>query len=173
MARLEQQRTGLLRDIERWPRKWLSYKPSPAEWSALEVLEHLRKTELAVMQSCERNLKLRTRKVMPSERAKAFALLAMMRLPIKLEVPEPVSFVRPDPVTSLEEVLDSWTAGALQLRAFVGTLKMADCDVGLVSHPAAGWMNLRAALTFLLVHLRHHQFQLHRIKKVCEGTVLA
>jgi len=168
IERLEQQRSGLLSRIEAWPHEWLSYKPSIAVWSALEVLDHLRKTELAIMLSCKENLKSREHTVTRSERAKVIALLAMMRLPIKLKVPETVSFVRPDPVNSLQEVLGWWTASASELRQWVGAFPLEDCNVGLVFHPAAGWMDIRAALTFLSVHLRHHQFQLQRIKAVCE-----
>ena len=120
------------------------------------------------MQSCEKNLKSRKNTVTRAERAKAVVFLAMMRLPIKVKVPEAVSFVRPDPVTSIEGVLASWNAGALQLTAFVEALSAGTEDIGLVFHPAIGWMDIRAALTFLEVHLRHHQFQLDRIRKVCE-----
>jgi hypothetical protein len=168
IERLEQERYGLLSRVEAWPREWLSHKPSTAEWSALEVVDHLRKTELAVMLSCRENLKSREHTVTRSERAKAVALIAMMRLPIKLKVPDPVSFVRPDPVNTLEEVLGSWTASASDLRRSVEAFAIEDCNIGVMFHPAAGWMDIRAALTFLSVHLRHHQFQLQRIKAVCE-----
>ena len=125
------------------------------------------------MLSCQENLKSREHTVTRSERAKVVALLGMMRLPIKLKVPESVSFVRPDPVTSLEHILNSWTAGVFDLTKLVADFRIEDCDVGLIFHPVAGWMNIRAALTFVSVHLRHHQFQLRRIKEACEIALKA
>lgn len=172
IERLEQERAELIRRLEAWPREWLTHKPGPAEWSALEVLDHLRKTELAVTHSVERNLESREHRVTRSERARAAALLLMMRLPIKLKVPEPVSFVRPDPSTSLETVLHSWQATSFQLKELVETFGTDAEDVGLVFHPAAGWMDVRAALSFLLVHLHHHQFQFQKIKGACEQANL-
>ena len=169
IRRLELQKAELVRRIEAWPSEWLACKPSPSEWSALEVLDHLRKTELAVLHSCEKNLKSREYLVTPTERAKTVLLLTMMRLPIKLKVPEPVSFVLPDGVTCLEAELTLWSAQRLLLNSFLEALPTIDGSVGAIYHPATGWMNLRAALRFLSVHIRHHEFQLQRIKNARGG----
>ena len=158
-----------MRRIKTWPHEWLTYKPAPASWSALGVLDHLRKTELAVLHSCESNLKSQKHSVTPFERTKAVVLLAVMRLPIKLKVPEPVSFVRPGHVSSLQTVLDSWLAQRLLLKEFMGALTTSVEHVGFVFHPAVGWMDLRATMSFLSVHLQHHEYQLRRIKKACGG----
>jgi hypothetical protein len=171
IARLERQKAELVRRIEEWPQDWLSYKPVPAEWSALEVLDHLRKTEMAVLRPCEQNLKSSKHSVTPFERDKAVAFLAIMQLPIRLKVPEPVSFVRPDHSTFLQTVLDSWAAQRFQLNVFEGVLKPSDENVGLVFHPAVGWMAFHASLSFLSAHLRHHEYQLQRIKKACERNL--
>ena len=170
IGRLERQKAELIRRLEAWPQDWLTFKPAPAAWSVLEVIDHVRKTELAVLRSCERSLKTRKDAVTPSESVKARLLLAMLRLPIRLEVPEPVSFVRPDHVTSFQDVLDSWSVERLLLREFVGAFMRIAENVGLVFHPAVGWMNLGTTLKFLSVHLRHHEYQLQRIKKACERT---
>lgn len=162
---LERQKAELVRRIQAWPHDWLAYKPAaPSEWSALEVVDHLRKTELAVLHSCEKNLKSRKHVVSPSERGKALVFLAMMRLPIKVRVPEAVSFVLPDHVTSLQTVLKSWAAERSLLKAFLGRLTTSTENVGLVFHPAVGWMDIRATMSFLSVHLRHHEYQLRRIR---------
>jgi hypothetical protein len=170
IGQLERQKAELVRWIEAWPSECLAYKATPSEWSALQVFDHLRKTELAVLHSCKQNLRSREHSVSPSGRAKTAMLLAMMRLPIKLKVPGQVSFVLPDDVTSLQTVLSSWSDERLRLKAFVEALTTADETVGVVFHPAAGWMNLRATVSFLAIHIRHHKYQLQRIKKTCEGA---
>jgi len=172
MGRLERQKTELISRIDTLPHDWLAFKSAPAAWSVLEVIDHLRKTELAVLRSCERNMKTRKDAVTSSERVKAVLLLAMMRLPVMVKVPRPVSFVRPDHVTSLQAVLDSWSVERVRLREFVGAFPRSAEPVGLVSHPAVGWMNLATILGFLSVHLRHHEYQLERIKRVCERSGL-
>ena len=165
MAKLERQKAELVRRIEAWPNEWLTSKSGPAEWSVLEVLDHVRKTELAVLHSCEQNLKSPTHSVTLDERAKTVALLAMMRLPVRLRVPEPVSFVLPDRVFSLQSVLNAWTTQRLNLRSFLSSLTPNDESVGAVFHPAAGWMDVRRAMSFLSVHLRHHEYQIQRIEE--------
>jgi len=167
IGRLERQKAELLQWIEQRPHGWLAYKPTPVKWSALEVLDHLRKAELVVLHSCKENLKSQKHLVTPSERAKAILFLTIMRLPTKVRVPEAVSFVRPDPVTSLQAVLESWAAERALLKAFFGSLPTSTENVGLVFHPTVGWMNLRTVMSFLSVHLRHHEYQLRRIKKAC------
>lgn len=170
IRRLEQQKAARVRQLEAWPPEWLVHKSTPSDWSALEVLDHLRKTELAVLHSCEKNLKSREHPVTPAERVKTAVLLSMMRLPIKLRVPEPVSFVLPHVVISLKAEFTLWSAQRLLLKAFLETLPTIDGAVGAIHHPAAGWMNLRATLSFLSVHIRHHEYQLQRIKRACEGS---
>lgn len=165
MKRLERQKAELVRRIEAWPPEWAARKPAPSEWSALEVINHLRKTELAVLDSCERNLRSRERLVTSAERTKTVLLLSVMRLPIKLKVPEPASFVLPDVVTSLETELNLWCGQRLRLHAFLDALPNIDDAAGAIYHPAAGWMNLRATMTFLSVHIRHHEYQLQRLQK--------
>jgi len=167
IGRLERHKAELVQWIEQWLHGRLAYKPTPVKWSALEVLDHLRKTELAVLHSCERNLKSRKHLVSPSERAKAILFLTMIRLPIKVTVPEAASFVRPYPITYLQTVLESWAAERALLKAFLGSLPTSTENVGLVFHPTVGWMNLRTVMSFRSVHLRHHEYQLRRIKKAC------
>jgi DinB superfamily len=171
MGRLERQKTELIRKIDALPQEWLAFKYAPTAWSVLEVIDHLRKTELAVLRSCERGLKTRKDASTPSENFKAGLLLAMMRLPIKLKVPESVSYVRPDHVTSLQAVLDSWSMERLLLTQFVGAFPKNAEHVGLVFHPAVGWMTLGTTLWFLSAHLGHHENQLQRIKRACERSV--
>jgi DinB superfamily len=170
IERLERQKARLVRPIKTWPHEWLTYKPTPASWSALDVLDHLRKTELAVFQSCEHNLKSSNQTVTLRERARGILFLAIMRLPVRVRVPDPVSFVLPGRVTSLQTVLDSWSAQRALLKAFLGAMGTANENVGVTFHPAVGWMNLRGAMSFLSVHIRHHEYQLRRIKKHIEAA---
>ena len=165
MARLERQKAAMVRRLEAWPPEWVERKPAPSEWSALEVLDHLRKTESAVLHSCEKNLASHVHRVTLAARAKTAVLLSFMRLPVKLKVPAPVSFVRPDVVTSLETELGRWSAQRLDLKAYLEACPQADGTVGAIHHPVAGWMNLRATMAFLSVHIRHHEYQLKRLER--------
>jgi hypothetical protein len=170
VERLERQKTELIRRIDALPQDWLAFKSAPAAWSVLEVIDHLRKTELAVLRSCDRGLRTRKDATTPSENIKAVLLFAMMGLPIKLKVPESVSYVHPDHVTSLQAVLDSWSMERLLLMQFVGDFPKNVERVGLVFHPAVGWMTLATSLSFLSAHLAHHEYQVQRITRACERS---
>ncbi len=161
--RLERKKADLLRLLHGWPAVDLARQPSPGSWTALEVLDHLLKTEMAVRHSCERNLKSRANVVTVAEKAKAIAFLLMLRTPVRVKVPEEASFVLPEAPASLEFLMTSWDAERLKLGGLLGTTAQNAGNVGVMRHPATGWLGMDHALAFLSVHLRHHQYQLRRI----------
>jgi hypothetical protein len=162
-GRLEHRKAEVLRLLNRWPEEDLARKPSPGAWSALEVLDHLLKTEASVRHSCQENLKSRHNIVTLAAKARAVTFLTLMRTPVRVTVPAAVSFVLPEAPASLENVLSRWDAERRELRMLLGTLTEEAGNVGVLRHPAVGWLDLRGALAFLSVHLRHHEFQIRRI----------
>ena len=168
--RLERWKADLVHLLRGWSSDDLARKPSPSAWSALEVLDHLLKTEIAVRQSCEENLKSRANVVTLAERAKSIALLFMMRTPIRIRVPDEASFVLPETPASLESLVARWDAERMELRKWLGTLTENARNIGVMRHPATGWLDINRALEFLFVHLRHHQFQIRRIAACIAST---
>jgi len=165
-ATLDREKTNLLRSLEEWDEERLFTRPAPDQWCAIQVVEHLRKTEFAALESWQTNLKVRLHIVSGQERVKAALLACLMRLPVRVTVPAEARFVLPDRPTSKEDVLTAWANESLQLKEFLDCLPKSRQDYGAMYHPVAGWMTVRGAVAFLSAHLRHHQFQIRRIARV-------
>lgn len=56
LAKLAEQKRDLLAEVETWPTQSLSSRPSPSEWSVLEMTDHLIKTEIAILGSVREGL---------------------------------------------------------------------------------------------------------------------
>lgn len=171
MARLNHRKSEVLRRLQDWPSEWLMYRSSPVEWSAVQVLEHLAKTELSVVRSCETNWKSREKTVSRIERLRAAGLIALMHLPVRVSVPQTVSRILPGEPLSLEAVMDLWAAHRLSLVSFLRSIGPGDDSVGLIYHPVAGWINLWTTLRFVSAHIRHHEYQLQRIRRAASAHV--
>jgi len=164
-ATLDREKTTLLRSLEDWDEERLFDRPAPDQWSAIEVVEHLRKTEFAALESCRTHLKESSHIVSRQERVKAVLLDCMMRLPVRVTVPAEARFVLPGRPTSRKTVLAAWASERLQLKEFLDCVPESLKDYGAMRHPVIGWMTVRSALAFLSAHLRHHQFQIRRIAR--------
>lgn len=164
LDRTKQRSHDIVSEVERLSAEQVRHRPSEVEWSVLEVLDHLRRTESAIHRSCEENIRLRRHRVSAQERVKAKFFLLMLRLPVRVKVPSTVSFVLPSMPESLQKVLDAWKQEHLRFRDFLAKVTARDAGIGAVKHPAVGWLDLRGALLFLSVHLRHHYFQIDRLK---------
>jgi hypothetical protein len=169
VARLDHQKAEMLRRVRAWPSEWLMYRSSPVEWSAVQVLEHLAKTELSVVRSCETNWKSREHTVSRIEGLRAAALVAIMHLPVRVSAPPAVSRILPGEPLSLDAVMDLWAVHRLSLAAFLRSIGTGDGRVGLIFHPAAGWINLWTTLRFISAHIRHHEYQLQRIRRAASA----
>jgi uncharacterized damage-inducible protein DinB len=162
LAKLDNQKTDLLSQVENWPPDKLSYHPNPAGWSVLEMLDHIVRTEMAILSAARIGVerphcigigdKLRTRflqKVFSSDR--------------KVRVPATASQVLPGSDLRLSAIVERWNESRAQLNRFVTQGNSELLSKGIFRHPVGGWMGMQEILEFLSVHLVHHQYQLRRI----------
>jgi hypothetical protein len=56
LTKLEEQKADLLSRIERWPTEMLSHRPTSADWCVLEMLDHIVKTEIAILSAARSGL---------------------------------------------------------------------------------------------------------------------
>ena len=56
LDQLQSQKDNVLFEIESWSLESINYRPSPREWSAIEVLDHLVRTEVAILAAARRGL---------------------------------------------------------------------------------------------------------------------
>ena len=164
LAKLEEQKTELLLQIERWTPEMLNYRPTPAEWSVLEMLDHIVRTEIAILSAARSRLtnphpigladKLRTaflQKVFASDR--------------KVKVPVSARQVLPGSALQLEDIRKRWNDSRQELNSFLSHTNSEQLSKGLFRHPVGGWMGMQQMLEFFSVHLIHHHYQLDRIAR--------
>ncbi len=164
LAQLEEQKTDLLLQIERWPLVMLNRRPTPSDWSVLEMLDHIVKSEIAILSSARTGLtnphriglddKLRTaflQKVFVSDR--------------KVKVPASASVVLPGSTLQLEAIRERWNNSREELHGFVSRADYELLSKGIFRHPVGGWMGMQQILEFFSVHLTHHGYQVDRIAR--------
>jgi hypothetical protein len=98
-----------------------------------------------------------------------------MLLPTRLKVPGPVKAILPARIQrDLPALHHEWTDDRKALAAFLESLSGPDQKQGVFRHPFGGWTTPNGALLFLRSHLRHHRYQLARLRKAsaCHPTPL-
>lgn len=161
---LEEQKADLLSEIERWQPEQLNHRPTATEWSVLEMLDHLCKTEIAILSAARVGLgsphrigigdKLRTaflQKIFSSDR--------------RVKVPGSAREVLPGSALELAEIRKRWNDSREELESFVNRGNSELLNKGIFKHPVGGWMGMEQILTFFSAHLVHHRYQLSRIAR--------
>lgn len=158
--RLEEPRRVLLARVGAWPVELQARRPADGGWSALEVLEHLVRTEVGICGIVEKRLAapqpigLRDRM--------GFAMVERAFLsPRRVKVPDAVKEIEPAESLGLAEVAARWEAARTELAALIP--RAEECRGGVFRHPVAGWMSFEQVLRFFEVHMVHHGYQLDRI----------
>ncbi len=160
--KLERQRAHTLSVLSDWPLERLRFRPAENAWSALEVLDHLVRTERAMCDAAEKNLPWQ-KEVPLFDRAKLLALLCMFRFPVKVKVPTAVATILPGNLLSLSEITEHWERERQRWQKLLRSPVCTRTEVAAVQHPVTGWIDVRGALFFLSVHLKHHAFQFKRL----------
>lgn len=163
LAELEQQRADLLRGVDAWPAAHVAFRPAPGAWSAAEVLDHLVRTERAILDATARGLAAPRRQGL-RDRAGVWFLDRLFRTERRVRVPpSAAAVVGPDAGADLAAVRGAWDAVRGDLAAFLAPLGPAQLTDAVFRHPVAGWMRVPDVLRFFWVHAHHHGFQLERL----------
>ena len=162
--RLDALKQSLESAVDGMSSEQLSWHP-PGKWCAAEVLEHLYLTYTGTIRGLEkvmaRGTPLATR---PSlrQRAMTFAVARLGYLPAGRKAPE---IVRPRGL-SVEQVRNEMGAKLAAMDAII-----AQCEarfgrrVKLLDHPILGALNATEWRALHVVHGRHHEKQLRRLRE--------
>lgn len=164
LDRLEQQQRDMLHWASSLSDRQLSFRPSAAEWSVLDVLTHLVKVEQEFATELRRGLASPTRSPRLPERVRCVIVLVVMNSPIKVKVPAAVADrITPDLSLSLGEAADSWISARGEIIALAAASPVP-LKGGVLRHPISGWLALDDTLRVLFAHTRHHRYQLDRLR---------
>lgn len=160
---MRKHRDDLLDDATGWTVRALTHRPRVDAWSALEMIDHLRRTEQWVAREIHMSAQNQRRNAARTTPAQII-LFTIMRSPLRVKVPKGSEELHPSSPGTLSVVANNWIAAGEQLELAISKLKEQEAQLAVVRHPVGGWMNATTAARFLEVHLRHHLHQWERLK---------
>lgn len=162
LALIEEQKRLLLSRIASWDEPRLSFRPRAGEWSALEVVDHLVRTERAILDVAVQGLAMPHR-IGVSDRLRTAFLTQVFRSQRRVKAPGNVPQILPGPALSFPELRQRWDSVRMDLSSFLASAPAEQLRQGIFKHPVGGWMSANGILTFFSVHMIHHGFQLDRL----------
>jgi uncharacterized damage-inducible protein DinB len=168
MPQLEQQKSELLAKVRAWPDALRTTRPRDVGWSALQVLDHLVRTESGICGVMARGLAEPARIRMRDRVGFAFVDW-VFRSRLRVKMPASVRDVlSPGDAPELSDIEHRWDAARSNLAEIVDCGR--ECSGGVFRHPVGGWMTLEQVLRFFGAHMVHHGFQLESIKRELTAT---
>jgi uncharacterized damage-inducible protein DinB len=162
LTALEIQKTRLLDQLASWDESMLTFQSDPRTWTGLAVLDHIVKTESAILAAMQAQI-ASNRRVVPSDRVRGFLLTLLFLTPARVKAPRSVKAIVPTGTADLSVLASEWSQTRARLESFVLSFPSANLQFAVFCHPVAGWMTLPRTLHFLRSHIVHHRFQLNRI----------
>jgi len=83
----------------------------------------------------------------------------------RVKVPPAALTVLPEVITDdASSIATHWEQVRGEMGILLQSLQPNQLGRGLFRHPVSGWMTMRQAIAFLSAHLRHHGYQIDRLK---------
>ena len=161
--KLEQQKRTMLLDAAKLTSVRQHYRPTANAWSTLDVLDHLMKVEAGFLHAVREHLCEAVR-VRFSDRIGGLLVNAVMLSPLRVKVPAKAAIVLPEASPDLPRINAGWACAREEMAGLLASLEPDQLTIGLFQHPVAGWMTIQTGLVFLSAHLRHHRYQLRRLR---------
>lgn len=154
----------MLEKLKDYPDEILNRKPSPGEWSAMNVLQHLMRSERLsygyVRKKLSYNPKLKRANIGTAWRT--FLLDNYNRFPMKWKAPAAVSEEHFPEYGTLDEVKDQWRQQRHQLKEYLEGLPDHIFNKELYKHPIAGRVTIVGMINFFNGHMIRHNKQIDR-----------
>ena len=154
---------ALLDDAHRWAPQDLVRCPSLGQWCALDVLDHLARTERSIAERMREGL-ARPHPIPPADRLRTAAVFAVIAAPSRVRTPAGVEMVIPETPPSLDIAERLLREAHAHLTNAAGAVTANLRRWGVFRHPVGGWMSPSTTVRFVAVHLRHHEYQWKRLK---------
>lgn len=164
LALIEDQKAALVSRVISWSEESLNFRPSATEWSALEVFDHLVRSESSILDAARLGLS-RPRRIPFSDRLRTALLTGLFRSRTRVKVPGNVTQILPGAALNFSEVRSRWDDTRRGLASFLDAAPAEQLRKGIFKHPVGGWMNSDGILTFFSVHMIHHGYQIERLSQ--------
>ena len=161
---LETQKAALLNIFASLPPARLHFSPAPGSWSAIQVLDHLQKTEHGITTLVVQTVP-NPHKQSVSELVKSTLLRGLFLLPSRVKAPGSAPQILPGEGLELPVIAERWAGTRLRLADVIAGFPPQTHPLGVFRHPVAGWMTMGQTLAFLSAHITHHNYQLRRLAR--------
>ena len=166
--KLQRQKQAVLSGLSAWSIERLQFRPAPANWSTLDVLDHLVKVEEGWIDAVRANLP-DGHPVRFRDRLGAWAVYCVMWSPLRVKVPDSAAQTLPNETGNLSLMTGKWQVTRDEMAQLLAGLSLKQLRSGLFQHPVSGWMTMPQAIQFLSAHLRHHGYQVSRLEQKTRG----
>ena len=163
LTALESETETLLSKLDGWSQACLSYRPSVTTWSALQVLEHLVKTEEEILVLARKGAQ-NPHRIGVRDRLGFFSIMRVFQTNRRVKTPSSAAQVLPGLGLALDILRERWQRTRSDFRVFQEQLTPKQARLGLFRHPVIGWMGMQQILDFFWVHIVHHGFQIERLR---------
>jgi hypothetical protein len=161
---LNQELEGLLNDLESFDKAALNHRDQEGQWSVLQVMHHLLRSETLSRTYLEKKMSFQPRLKtagLPSALRRT-VLNFYLNTPIKFKAPKMVGTEQLPEQSTLQEVASSWKQERKALENFLNTLPEDIVRKSVYRHPIAGKLTLDGMLDFFQQHFRRHRKQIER-----------
>lgn len=166
-VQLETKKSELLDLLGRWPEEYLLFRPADGGWSAVQVVDHLVRTEVEIVAAARRGL-AQPHRIGARDRAGTWFLQRVFESDRKVKAPGKVTAIMPADAPSLSECAQRWEQARRELAALEACVNTAVARQGIFRHPVGGWMTLDGVRDFFAVHIHHHGFQLAALERTAK-----
>ncbi|MFM1931872.1 MAG: hypothetical protein RL226_1175 [Bacteroidota bacterium] len=165
-ARMEEEKDAILESVRALTKEERAFHP-PSGWNALQILEHILISEKGTLGYMKKKTQLKAEEmeVVDDQSREATAqLVAALHSENRWSAPS----VLPEPTGahSLDALSEEWTLLRDDFRVFLHELPAEYDQRKVFNHPFSGRIGLLDTLDFLAGHIKHHAFQLDRLKQV-------
>ena len=145
----------------------LRFRPAEGAWSIAEVAQHVLHVEREVTKAAMKpGVERRGRKRAPREWAGMIVFLAVVKLNVRIRVPQKVAGrVTPTADPDMDALWSEWRELHADLARYLETVRGENLGDMAFKHPIVGPTSVRGMLPFLTRHFDHHMRQVRRIRR--------
>jgi len=147
--KLDEKLARLLKRLQKYSDDDLNWKPSPEQWSVMQVLQHLMLAEGYAHQYIQKKLsfnpQLKKNGLVTAMRT--MAVRVMMTTPFKFKAPEAVNEQLPER-SSFWDIAKQWKQQRIDFKSYLNELPEDILKREIYKHPFAGRLGLKGMLVF-------------------------
>ncbi|MEO1515220.1 MAG: DinB family protein [Bacteroidota bacterium] len=157
----------LLEELKVYSDDQLNRKPSPEQWSVIQVMHHLMLSESLSLKYINKKLSFNPtlKKAGIKARMRLLLLKGYMASPFKAKAPGVISGEQLPEFATFWDTAKRWKQQRQELRQFLSELPKDILNKEVYKHPFAGRMSIDGMLGFFQAHFNRHHKQIQRVLK--------